>query len=66
MKFIIHPHPSLSLNAMLLKNITTINFKLLFLILQFKNLAAKVAGYFLFTFVSWMQTTVKLISVAWV
>ncbi len=52
MKFIIHPHPSLSLNAMLLKNITTINFKLLFLILQFKNLAAKVAGYFLFTFVS--------------
>ncbi len=52
MKFIIHPHPSLSLNVMLVKNITTINFKLLFLILQFKNLAAKVAGYFLFTFVS--------------
>jgi hypothetical protein len=36
---------------MLLKNIITINFKLLFLILQFKNPAAKVAGYFLFTFV---------------
>lgn len=51
MKFIIHPHPSFKFKCNAIKNIITINFKLLFLILQFKNLAAKVAGYFLFTFV---------------